>query len=153
MTAAAMQADYTDLKFIKTRKVCQVTLEIPIEQGEMFVKAFGTPNPANGVPVAIARIKPEANGKPVASEAKERRSWDDLSLAQQAGILCGEGSFLAFLRERYQFYSIQDQADAATALRDQCAVQSRSELDSNPQAAAKFLELEREYKAWLTVPV
>lgn len=136
MTAtAAIQGDYVDLRFVKGRKVCQVVIEIPIEAGESFVAAFGTPNPAHGIPVALARIQP------VAAEP-ERKQWDDLSLAQQAGILCSDRQFHAFL-------GCHSPDSAAIMLRHKCGVVSRSDLDKNPDAARKFRELNSSYRASL----
>lgn len=131
---AAMQADYVDLRFVKTRKVMQITLEMPIEAGAAFVAAFGTPDPANGVPVAIARLDPTA--KP------ERKGG---KLAQRAGILCGEGAFQKFLRELCS----RSDYDTATLLRSVCLIDSRADLDHDAEAARRFTDLEASYKAWL----
>ncbi len=54
MTAAAFQGSYCDMKFIKSRSVAQVVIEIPIEQAAAFVAAFGAPDPAKECPVAGA---------------------------------------------------------------------------------------------------
>ena len=58
MKAAAFSGDYCDLKFVKTRKVAQITIEIPLEHAAAFVAAFGAPDPVNGVPVGFARLQP-----------------------------------------------------------------------------------------------
>ena len=137
---AAITGDYTDLRFVKGRKVCQVVIEIPIEAGEQFVKAFGTPNPATGVPVAIARLDPNAT--------PERKGG---KLAQKAGILCAEGGFRAFLNEVHG-YQTSSADDAAEAVRELCGVSSRAELDHNQEAARFFTEFEKRYRLWLTVP-
>lgn len=136
MSPAAIQGDYMDLRFIKSRKVCQVVIEIPIEAGASFVAAFGTPNPATGVPVAIARIDPNAT--------QERKGG---KLAQRAGILCGEGAFTVFLSEKYRLAGMP----ADEMLRLICNVLSRAELDHSDDAARQFLEIEANYKAWLKV--
>ena len=138
MTApAAMQADYCDLKFLKGRKVIQVVLELPIEAGAAFVSAFGTPDPSKTIPVAIARL--DQSAKP------ERKGG---KLAQRAGILCHQGGFRKFLEGSF----MMDKEGPAGIIRMICGVESRADLDHNPEAARKFLDLESEYKAWLTVP-
>ena len=134
---AAIQGDYVDLRFVKGRKVCQVVIEIPIEAGESFVAAFGTPNPANGVPVALARIQSGT----VAVEP-ERKQWDDLSLAQQAGILCGDKQF-------QNWGGFMNAEHAAEWLRDRCMILSRADLDKNPDAARTFREINSTYRASL----
>ena len=45
MTQAAFKATYSDLRFVKSRKVAQIVLELPLEQADGFIQAFGTPNP------------------------------------------------------------------------------------------------------------
>jgi hypothetical protein len=137
MTDAAMQADYCDLKIIKTRKVIQVVLEIPQEAGNAFIAAFGLPRSDGNVPVAIARLDTRA----VAEKPKGGK------LAQRAGIVCQEPKFLTFLTERYRgvVYNLQNPADC---LRNLCGVDTRAELDHREDAAKRFDGLMREYSAW-----
>ena len=135
MTApAVIQGDYVDLRFVKSRKVCQVVIEIPIEAGASFVAAFGTPNPATGVPVAIARIN--QNAQP------ERKGG---KLAQRAGILCNEGGFRRFLSRQY----LLDDEGPAGVVRMDCGIDSRADLDHNAEAAKRFLDLVAAYELWL----
>lgn len=149
---AAIQGDYVDLRFIKSRKVCQVVIEIPIEAGETFVAAFGTPNPSTGVPVALARIDPNAKAAPETKTDKAKRKWDELSIAQRAGIVCEEGGFRTFLKEEYGDEWEISNGDAASVVRHLCMVKSRSELDHEPLAGKRFNELDSEYRTWLRVP-
>lgn len=154
---AAMQADYTDLRFVKGRKVIQVVLELPIEAGAQFVSVFGTPNPATSVPVAIARIN--GNAKPEAPAEKTKRPWGELSIAQQAGILCGEKRFQVFVGEqmaktrgagfRQDLVSVDD---AAWYVRSVCGVNSRAHIERDAEATRKFRDLETNYQVWQTVP-
>lgn len=161
MTApAAMQADFVDLKFVKGRKVMQVILELPIEAGAAFVAAFGTPNPATGVPVAIARIgnitkiKPgsELVTGPDAFNAKPEKPKGG-KLAQRAGILCNEGGFQKFVASKYDMPEHMGvnvtSDDAAEYVRRICGVSSRADLDHSNSGAQKFKDLEASYNAWL----
>ncbi len=148
MTApAAIQGDYVDLKFLKSRKVCQIVIEVPIEAGATFVAAFGTPNPATGVPVALARIDPTAKAEPV----KERRKWDELSIAQRAGIMCNEKGFQMFVGERTKRTEVTVD-DAAQYVRQQCGVNSRAHIEGKPDAERIFNDLQTSYNVWLKVP-
>lgn len=137
--AAAIQGDYTDLKFVKGRKVAQIVLEIPIEAAGAFVKAFGTPNPATGIPVALARIQPSALKQQLQQSVeierekdKEPRPWNTLKRSQQAGIACSDPGFWAFLRELdpVNFGHVANEQDAATAVRHRCGVNTRSDFDA-----------------------
>lgn len=136
---AAFSADYVDLRFIKSRKVAQVVVEIPIEQAAAFVATFGTPNPAEGVPVALARLVPtqEAPREP----AKDRRRFTDLPPSQQAAIRCNETNF-------WRFASVADDTEAAEFVRKRCRVRSRSDLNTNAEAAERWNAIEGDYFAW-----
>lgn len=129
MTKAVLQGDFVDLRFLKSRKVVQVIVEFPIETGPEIVAAFGTPNPAITVPVALARLT---------DGVAEKKGG---KLAQQAGIMGGEAAFQAYVQ-------VNDNSTAAEQIRQWCGVKSRAELDHNEIAAAKFRELKRAYEAW-----
>lgn len=154
---AAFQGDYCDLRFVKGRKVCQIVIEIPIEAGASFVAAFGAPNPAVTIPVALARLGGVVeNETPVAllkEDAIALPKNKGGKLCQKAAILCNEGAFRTFLAERdpelKKHFKMLDTSMAIDELRATCGVQSRSEIDGNEEAAHKFKNLEREYKAWM----
>lgn len=40
-SATAFSGSYCDMRFVKSRKVAQIVVEIPIEQAAAFVAAFG----------------------------------------------------------------------------------------------------------------
>lgn len=157
---AAFQGTYADLKFIKTRKVAAITIEIPQEMAQAFVAAFGTPDPASEIPVAIARLdlsqKPEP--EPKALPAPKRRAWSDLRPSQQAGIRCGEPAFQRFLREEFakvwsdasfDLAHDTDAKKAAECVRDFCMVSSRSELDHHPLRAKRWHDLSNDFDVWM----
>lgn len=58
--------------------------------------------------------------------------------ARQAGIMCNNPEFQAHLGATCA-------ESAAAALRRQCGIASRRELDRNPEAARKFHELRRAF--------
>jgi hypothetical protein len=158
-TRAAFQGYYSDLKFIKTRSVAQVVIEIPIESGDAFVQAFGTPNPASEVLVAIARMNPT----PVAEEPKalappDRRSWDQLRPSQQAGIRCSEPAFQRYLREEYAAawgHAAFDDAlttdakRAAECVRNIFGIATRAELDSNFGKGQRWCDMLVDFDVWM----
>lgn len=153
---AAMQADYCDLRFVKGRKVIQVVLELPIEAGAQFVSMFGTPDPSKTVPVALARIDP--NAKPAPEPAKERRKWDELSIAQRAGIKCSEKRFQVFVGEQMAKtrsagfrQDLVAEDDAAWFVRTYCGVNSRANIEKDAEATRKFHDLMISYDNWAGV--
>jgi len=147
VASAALSGDYVDLKFVKGRGVAVIHVEIPIEQAPDFVKAFGTPMPGTGVPVAMARLM--AKGSPQTEEApKERRKWADLPLPQQAALLCDREAFWAYIRERHGA-NVRNADQAADILRHHCGVASRSELKPGTAAAAAFLQVQGDFDVWM----
>lgn len=157
---AAFQGSYCDLKFIRTRKVAQVVIEIPLEYAGEFIKAFGAPDPSAEIPVAIARMdysaKPEP--EPKALPAPDKRSWSDLRPSQQAGIRCGDEAFQKFLRDtrpvQWRTASFDDANNtdamrAAECVRDWCSIRSRSELDRDSDAADAWFQLNADFDVWM----
>ena len=78
-------------------------------------------------------------------------------LSQQAAMLCGDMQFRAFLH--YEHNAGIDgssspkvaEAIAAKVVRQICQVQSRSEFDTDPEAAARWRDLKAEYEGWKLV--
>lgn len=60
------------------------------------------------------------------------------SNARQAGIMCGNPKFQAYL-------GVSDADEAAATLRRMCGVTSRRELDECPAASRRFHELRRAF--------
>ncbi len=149
MTAAAFSGDYCDLKFVKTRKVAQITIEIPIEQAAAFVASFGAPDPSQGVPVALAMLNDKQRQEP---PAKDRKAWADLPCSQQAAIRCGEVPFQKFMSE-YNVGQVHNAETCAQAVRCVTGCDSRSELNEYGPKQDIWREIEAEYQTWLRVPV
>lgn len=147
---AAIQGDYTDLKFVRTRKVAQIVVEIPIEAAGAFVDAFGTPNPATSIPVALARIQPSALKQQLQESVeierkKEPREWSTLKRSQQAGIACSDPGFWNFM-SRVTGRAASSAEDAATCVRQFCGVNTRADFDAYPDKAANWDKLYSEYQ-------
>lgn len=143
----AIRGTYSDLKFIRSRKVAQVVVEIPIEEAGQFTALFGTPNPATETWVAMARLNPEAAKQEALALPPERRKFSNLPPATQAGIRCSERAFWRFLNER-KAYEIHSQDDAAEAVRELCEVKSRAELNTT-EAGSHWHVLNAEYEVWM----
>lgn len=148
MTAAAFQATYSDWRIVKGRKVVQVVFELPLESADAAYQALG------GMPIAAAEVwcgiarlsSPQRETTPAPVEAmprparsllsapvgdsKPRRKFEDLTPAQQAGILCGQQNFQLFLNERFH-YNAGSSDEAAEAVRELCKVSSRALLTTD----------------------
>lgn len=148
---AAIIGSYCDLRFVKSRKVAQITIEIPIEAAQAFITSFGAPDPAIECSVALARL--DINAQIANDEAggprDERRKWDELSAVQQCAMRCNEPTFERFLLETG---ALLDQSVEAT-VRKLLGVQSRSELSKNPRARELWEDLNSRYQTWMRVPL
>ncbi|MFG1462319.1 hypothetical protein V5F77_05410 [Xanthobacter sp. DSM 24535] len=149
---AAIQATYSDLKIVKGRKVAQIICEIPLEQAEAFVAAFGMPLGATETWVAIARLDLNAPASaPVAEKPsdaeKPRKRWEDLPLPQQAAIRCEEEAFRNFLGEKYAVFNHAN--SAAEYVRKYCGVNSRADIGGTTDSAREWKRLESYYQFWL----
>lgn len=142
MTQAAIKATYSDYRRVKGRKVLQLIFEVPIEQAPEVHKTFGEPAPDGSMWVGIARLEPD---KPA---EKPKRSWSEISRAQQAGIACNEPDFRRFLALDCDGILMFDLDMAADTVRHECGISSRSELDSNKDAARKWDKLYSDYQMW-----
>lgn len=145
MAASAISGDYVDIKFVKSRKVACITIEIAMEAADDFLAKFGAPRPAEGVPVALARLLPGKAEEPV----KVPRRMGELPFPQQAALLCDREAFRAYLRDRQGCGVISDAEDAAAIVRHLCGVESRSEIRPGTPAAATFLTLRGEFDVWM----
>lgn len=174
MSAAAFQATYADWRVIKGRKVVSISFEVPIEQADLAYQVVGgMPDPSKSVWFAVARLnqgganqepnqptsqtqrEAEPEGHPVQSLDK----WGKLSLAQQAGILCGEAAFHKFLAEKIapdaDFERCSEQAAkdlAADIVRHHCLVQSRKDLREHTPNGRLWRGLVMDYRAWMREP-
>jgi hypothetical protein len=147
---AAFLGTYVDLKFMSGLKVARVTLEIPIERSQEFIGMFGTPNKADPAWCAIARMDVEALKAPTVPEkavepapvekAKAKRS-------SKAYLMCQNYDFVTWMLPGQSFNSVADAWDKADrALKERLGIKSKSELDTDPEAAARFDALRTDFE-------
>jgi hypothetical protein len=172
MTAAAFQATYSDWRLIKGRKVVQVVFEVPLEGAAIVHDVLGgMPDPSKSVWCAIARLNNEKGVMPPESKHSTtetppraeretprgaRRSWHEMSPAQQAGILANDPKFQRFVLERGTFGNErlleQNAEGAAEFIRISCAVSSRADIKPGSNHAALWESLVSRFRAWELAP-
>lgn len=142
MTAIA--GTFADFKLVKTRSCAQLVIEVPIEQADGVLAALGgLPRPSKERWVGIAPLK-SAPQVQVASQAPDDpfaapTPFRDLPAAKQAGIKCTDPDFQRWLG------ADSDEA-AAELVRQYCGVNSRSELNADPEAAAHWRKMLGSYE-------
>lgn len=148
---AAIQATFSDWRTVKSRKALQLILEVPIEQTEAVLTALGAPMPDQPKWVAVALLQePEEDEQP--KPEGPRRRWHEMPASQQAGILCADPQFHQWVAQALFPTAIgfkpHVKADVKCAewVREQCGVISRSELDTDPEARAKWDALVSQFR-------
>lgn len=165
MTAAVFRATIHGLRTVPSRKVVQVIVEAAIEELPLIARIA-----EHGAWVALARIeerevmpaesnepqpetKPERSPTPAARAPRERKPFDELPIAQQAGIICNEPPFWLFLSERFNLRDDKRDAEsAAIYVRNLCGVTSRSEIANNKDSRAAWSGLLLAYRLWEREP-
>ena len=145
----AIRATYSDLKLVKTRKVLQLIFEVPIEEADNALRVLGgMPRGDAETWVGIALITEEAATRPT---KKPRRPMSEVPRSQQAGILCKDDQFHQFLERLYDI-TIADNDDpticAAEFVCNFCKVDSRTQLDSEPDRGNVWDGLRAQFDAW-----
>lgn len=147
---AAFTGTFSDIRSVKTRGVVQLIIELPIEKAAEVIAAWGYPQPASEIPVAVARLSTAAASAPPSvagtSGGGEFRKWDEMPMSQQAGIRCNEPSFRAFLNHKYGTPQSDIQPDQA--VRGLCQVQSRSEIIRGTPAGDRWHDLDVQFQNW-----
>lgn len=155
---AVIAATFSDWRPVKSRKVLQLIFEVPVEKTELVLNTLGAPMPHEDNWCAIAVLTEEARSlmaKPGAHNAHDagsnpaaptKRRFDEMSRAQQAGLMCADKQFRRWL------YSVELElwrhcgGDAAAVVRSLCNVKSRSELDSSDVGKAVWDQIMTDYR-------
>lgn len=122
------------------------TLRVQIDVAPTDKRDFLRLFPEIDTPLAMAPLKLKARADDAAEDAKGGK------LAKLAGMLCADADFQAWieagnrqLAERAPF-ELSGADLAAHLVRSICGVESRAELDHNPEAARRFHDVIR--KPW-----
>lgn len=159
----AILATYSDFRLVKSRKVLQIVMEVPIEQATDALNKLGFPDPSGSVwcgivvldkqtsrpPLPDATTAAPQSGEETAAPSKPRRPFHEMPLSAQAGMRRKEPLFWQYLRDNRGF-DVDGEDDARDFIRDLCGVTSCSEILPNTRAAGYWLSLERSYQQWLT---
>jgi len=105
---AVIQADFSDFRQVKSRKVAQLICEIPLEALPAAMAALGWPNPETSLPVAIARLdtpqpqqsQPEPAQRPhpeSEDQGRVRKHFRDMPRSQQAALKLKDPEFCDWL--------------------------------------------------------
>lgn len=156
MTAAAFSGTFADFRIVKTRKLAQFVIEVPLEAADDALKALGgLPRSDQERWVAVARLQDGrghgagGDGSPAAA-ASEADAAPARRFSQEAGRLCKDKRFRMWLERAPElagtpFVAPLDSDDAAACVRRFCKVRSRSEFDTDFEAAVRWRKLRDRY--------
>jgi hypothetical protein len=126
---AVIAGSLTDIRNVGVHKAIRLTVEVPAELAQGVLDAFGWPTAVQPVPVALARM------------VGEERKAPERSLAQQAGALCANPVFRAYM-------GAEDEDSCAEMVRYKCGVESRSEIKAGSPGGDRWLDLLEEFHGW-----
>lgn len=145
---AAIKGSFADFKLVKTRKLAQVVIEIPIEEADHALAVLGgLPRSDNERWVAIARLHAGAAPSPTPADnvpsdtASQPRNHASPS-AKRERTPAERAGFLCTLPEFQQWIDRKSEEAAANWLRSRCGVVSRAQITTNPDAHEAFKRIE-----------
>lgn len=86
------------------------------------------------------------------NEQPYKRPQREHTVSNRAAILCKDPLFQKFLVESGLAWDMSEKA-AEAFVKQTCAINSRSELDSNTEAKTTFEEIVKEYEEWKSTNV
>ena len=169
--AAIISGQLVDVRNVGTHKCVKLTIHVPAEYAPKVFECFGWPTGVDPVPVALARLveggdaidpPPRQNGEATNNkrpdtrprvESAPRGAFNDMPPVKQAGILCADPVFWKYLNERGQtLVHVENEEDAAFAVRRVCHVESRKDIVAGTDAHHKWDLMLKSYRAWQREP-
>lgn len=110
---------------------CQVTFEVREDELNKASLLWGADLGTRWQLVAV-----EINDDETPKGEKPKKRFDEMSRAQQAGILCADPSFQEWIAQKLPVSMMRNDGDTAAIVRSLCGISSRSELDSGVSSEA-----------------
>jgi hypothetical protein len=92
----------------------------------------------------IRSLEPPTNRQ----QGQQEQTPHTEDLARDCGIKCNDRRFRRFLVERHNVPDVADNERIAVSVRNILRVKSRSHLNTDPAAAARWLEFRASFEAW-----
>lgn len=97
---------------------------------------------------ATRALRPAQGKRDGWTQPRSAPEGDQKNHAAEAGILCAEPAFMAFLEEEHGLERPLSAEKAAQKVRSLCGVTSRKDLNNDARAADAWRQLRGEYRAW-----
>lgn len=141
--ALAIMGFYSDFKFVKTRKACQIVIEIPSDQSAHALKVLGgMPDPAAERPVAIAMLNTGSGSKTATAPKSEGQTC-----VRMAHAMCKDGAFQVWVsyEKSWRRSNMTPEQNARDFILDRCLVTSRGDFAVNPAACEKLRGMKADF--------
>lgn len=135
----AIKATFADFRVVKTRAVAQLIFECPLEQADAALATLGgLPQASKERWCGIARLDVKAIQESPEMKKTGKR-FDELPLSSQCAIRCTDHDFIKWLGHH-------DAANTTAFIRMELGIDSRSELNTNEDAAKKWRDIDANYE-------
>ena len=152
----AFRATYSDFRLVKGRKVAQFVLEVPLEQADAALRVLGgmpkigeetwvgvaplvsNDESLNAGPAFPSGPTTQGSGASTPDAPAAKRKWHELKPSQQAGIRCADPEFQKWI-------GATTAEDAAVRVRQECDVDSLSELNFDLEHARRWQNLDNAF--------
>jgi len=154
---AVISGVYVDCKFMPGLKSARIAIDIPIEHSNEFLRMFGAPDRASPVAVAIARLDVAALNAPTVPEkavepAKVEKA--ETKRSSRAYLMLRDAAFRSWLAHHVPGLWDDacgsrpgDEVEAADlTLKWMLNISSKTKLDADPEAAARFDALRTDFE-------
>ena len=155
---AVFQGSLVNLKNSPTHKSVILQVEVPEEYGEAIVRAFGWPTRVKPLQVAVARLEGSALTIAMArlegdDEQPKHRHFNELTFAEQAGILCKNANFYEFLQTTSPYKEaaakfLPPEWKPEEMVRYVCGVESRADINEHEESGRQWRLMVYRYRAW-----
>ena len=152
----AIDGDYANFALVKTRGVCQVIVEFPIEHAEKVTRLLGFPHHGKIKRVAVALLNEPGpttqldTGPAEGGAATTERNAAPPSPkpnSTRAVMMAKDARVQRYLTE-LAGYSVDAESKADVAIKKLCGVRSKSDLNTGDGAVA-FSNFRQNFGAWL----
>ena len=136
-----IRGTYSNLRFVRSRKVAEIIVEIPIEAADNALKMLGSPKPSSEQWVAIALMNPSAAQIQPVNEVGE-------NIVEISANICRDDDFRKFLARwtgQDMDFDTGSTETAGMILRRLLGIECRTELLTNAEAREAFENLVAEF--------
>lgn len=156
---ATVSGVYKKMELKEGLQVARITIEIPMSEALAFMNAFGTPDAAVPVPVALARLAvPSAGGAQRSASITTSPTPQDVAgdtpvpvkknmkRSQIAHLKCQELEFAKWIADGDAIPEGKEAAYADMKLKYLLSIKSKGELDTDPVKAAAWDAMKVDYE-------